>query len=369
MSLAAPKIDRFLAPLQGSYAADDCLFLLKPVTPVYRSVADKERLIQSGQMHYSQMIHKELPPTSKYTELFLQLTEQYKQRLAEQVMALASAIAEKRLGAITLVSLARAGTPIGVLLQRALTRIIGRQSIHYSISIVRDRGIDEVALDYLLVNGHPPESIVFVDGWTAKGVITRELQLAVADYNASRGVRISPELFVISDIGGTADVAATFDDYTIPSALMNSTVSGLISRSIINAEIGPTDYHGCVVYDHLRDCDRSNWFIDQVCSELALDRVAPPVCVPRKERQAMTKAFLDAVRVRHKVCDINRIKPGIAEATRVMLRRVPDLLTVREPGHPDVAHLERLAVEKAVPVEVCSAMPFGACALIRDVLK
>jgi hypothetical protein len=49
-------------------------------------------------------------------------------------------------------------------------------------------------------------------------------------------------------LAAQADVAATYDDYAIPSGILNATVSGLTSRSILNAAIGPEDFHGCVFY-------------------------------------------------------------------------------------------------------------------------
>ncbi|WP_419534751.1 cysteine protease StiP family protein [Endozoicomonas sp.] len=362
-------VTQYPEPLAGSYKPEDCLFLLKPVAADYRSIEDKERLIQQGSLHYSQMIHRESEPSATYTDLFYSMLSAYKSRLAEQVMRLAVEITQRRTGPITLISLARAGTPFGVLLNRALTQHFGLKSNHYSISIIRDRGIDSVALDYLLSKGYSPETFVFIDGWTAKGVITDELKKSIAVYNEANKTNIPAELFVISDIGGTADVAATYDDYAIPSALMNSTVSGLVSRSILNDQVGDTDFHGCVIYDHLREYDLSDWFIDQITAEMSLDRIAPLLEVPREERQLITKGFLSDVMREMQVSDINRIKPGIAEATRVMLRRVPDLLIVQQSGHPDVAHLERLAVEKSITVIERSDMPFGACALIRDVLE
>jgi hypothetical protein len=39
----------------------------------------------------------------------------------------------------------------------------------------------------------------------------------------------------------------------------------------------------------------------------------------------------------------NRIKPGIAEATRVMLRRMPDLLIVQSKTDPSSVYLLKLA--------------------------
>lgn len=361
-------------PIQGSYAASDCLFLMQTVEADYQTVENKELLIQSGQKHYSEMINKEDAPTAQYVELFDSMMDTYKGRLAAETMKLASKITELRSGygdsdekPVVLLSLARAGTPIGVLLKRALEKL-GKTAVHYSISIIRDRGIDAEALKYVLER-YEDQSIVFVDGWTAKGVITRELHATVTEFNEANGTAIPKELFVISDIGGTADVTATFDDYTIPSALMNSTVSGLVSRTILTDEIIESGgFHGCVKYSHLEEHDRSNWFVEEITKLMDPSVMCSDLEVSKEARQEMTKKFLDEVMTAYGVSDINRIKPGIAEATRVMLRRVPDLLMVQEKGHPDVAHLERIALEKNIEVVELPEMPFGACSLIKDVL-
>uniref|UniRef100_UPI0029F496C4 RNA-binding protein n=1 Tax=Klebsiella pneumoniae TaxID=573 RepID=UPI0029F496C4 len=50
------------------------------------------------------------------------------------------------------------------------------------------------------------------------------------------------------------------------------------------------------------------------------------------------------------VDSINRIKPGIAEATRAVLRRVPDHVFVRQMDDPDVSLLVGLAKEKGSQV-------------------
>ncbi len=362
-------MSKFNPPLVGSYPPEDCLFLLKPIQVNYQTIENKEKLIQSGQLHYSEIIHKESAPSAIYRDLFLQMTATYKKTLAQQVMRLAQLICQQRpnQSPLVLVSLARAGTPIGVLLQHALRDFLKQPSVHYSLSIIRDRGIDTVALDYLLAQGYAPESLVFIDGWTAKGVITRELQQAIKQYNQTRGVKISPQLAVISDIGGTADIQATFKDYTIPSALLNSTISGLISRSILNHQIGVNDFHGCVSYQHLQKADLSNWFIKTVCAEMKIDQFAPKPDDIKMQRQQETQQFLQYIQQEYQVSDINRIKPGIAEATRVLLRRVPDQLLIQNKDNPDISHLKRLALEKKIPIQVIEKMPFGACALIKDV--
>lgn len=355
-------------PILGSYSAEDCLFLLKPIKTEYHTVEEKESLIQRGELHYSELIHKENIPSSEYTNLFFDVTEQYKQRLADEVTLLASIIDRRVSDSVCLVSLARAGTPIGVLLKRALMHHHKKKSIHYSISIVRDRGIDENALDYILEQGHEADSIVFIDGWTAKGVIASELRNAIKNYNESRGTCVPSELFVISDIGGCADFSAGSTDYTIPSALMNSTISGLVSRSILNEQIRDDDFHGCIRYDHLRKADLSVWFVDEVSDCFRPVKYNAQSFVSNRKRWKMTQSFLNALKLRYQVSDDNRIKPGIAEATRVLLRRVPDLLLIRNKLSADVKHLIRLCDEKGIPYVEFPEMPFGACALIKDVV-
>ena len=93
---------------------------------------------------------------------------------------------------VVLVSLARAGTPVGVLMRRWAAARHGLDLPHYAVSIVRGRGIDAVALRYLAAHHDPPD-VVFVDGWTGKGAITRELAAAL------RGTPFDPELAVLAD--------------------------------------------------------------------------------------------------------------------------------------------------------------------------
>jgi len=358
-------------PLLGSYSREDCLFLLKEIEPDFYTVEDKERLIQSGKLHYSQMVSQESKPSAEYEKLFITLTKQYKQRLANEIMQLSFLIVENIQQDICIVSLVRAGTPIGVLVNKGINQYSAFKSVHYSISIVRDKGIDVNALDYLIFDLQiAPESIVFIDGWTAKGVITKELKYAIQEYNKSRNVNISNDLYVVSDIGGTADYSVTLHDYTIPSALMNSTVSGLISRSVLNEKISKDDFHGCISYQHLKSYDRSNWFINEISGcfcDLQYKFANVITREERKLRHQQTQKSIFQLMKKFNVNDINRIKPGIAEATRVMLRRVPDLLIVNDKSNPDIKHLLRIAQEKNIETVILPQMPFGACALIKDV--
>lgn len=364
-----------ITTFHGTYLPADCQFLLTPIEPEFLSIEEKEQRIQSGQAHYSEMIHQEQAPSTPYQHLFETLCERYAPRLADEIQQLAHQIVTD-LGhsdtPIVLISLVRAGTPVGVLLKRAIAEYEHQPCQHFSMSIIRDRGLDDAALDYVLnEKGADPHRVVFVDAWTAKGVITRELRRDLNRYNtrrAAQGLSTLPDrLAVVSDIGGTADYAATYEDYAIPSGILNATVSGLVSRSILNHQVPADAFHGCVVYHDLAEHDQSQSFVERVAAHFSMKACGTPRPTPEEQQhqQHLMSTMIDHIYRDYAVSDINHIKPGVAEATRVMLRRVPALLMVRDRAHPDVQHLLLLAQEKAVPVVERAEMPFHACSLIK----
>lgn len=354
----------------GSYNPSDVQFLLKRLTNVTTlGVAQKEALIQQG-VHYSEVLSPESAPSEQYLALFkVQLTEN-KTRLATDVLRLAQHISTKvnRKESIAIVSLARAGTPVGVLLKRALeSDKFDLYTRHYSVSIIRDRGLDLNALAYIR-DRHVDENVIFVDGWTGKGVIGEELRASVANFNRHHGASINADLHVLADIAGTAAVCATQDDYLLPSAILNAPVSGLISRTVLNGDIGPTDFHGCAYLEHLTAHDQSRYFIDTVMAEInAMDIPVEPV-TQRVTRDSNTALHIMVARLmeEHQLSHRNFVKPGVGEATRVMLRRVPKVLVVRTLNDDAVAHLIHLATEKSVPVVIDSELPCRAVALIEQ---
>jgi hypothetical protein len=124
---------------------------------------------------------------------------------------------------------------------------------HYSISIIRDRGIDKNALNYIQAE-HPNCIITFVDGWTGKGSISSELKKSITEYNQETGAGISYDLAVLADPARLSSIAGTRKDICIPNACLNSTISGLVSRTILNNQyISEKDYHGAVRYDYLKE--------------------------------------------------------------------------------------------------------------------
>jgi hypothetical protein len=349
-----------LAPFSGSYDPDDVVFLMRPVALAPTGIAAKERLIQSGARHYSEMVPKESVPGEAYLALYRDALARNGARLARDVTDLAGALAERR-PQIVIASLARAGTPIGVLLRRSLERM-GVDAPHYSLSIIRDRGIDREALRHIAAL-HDPRDMVFVDGWTGKGAIAGELRASLSGS--------PPFLAVVADPAGQADLAATSEDYLIPSGILNAIVSGLVSRSILNdALVGRGELHACVHHRHLAPHDLSRAFVDAV-DALAKGEQPRPLARTQAERHDAALAC-DALMARlmrdHDVADRNRIKPGIAEATRAVLRRLPERLLVRDPDDADVRHLLLLARERGLAVGRLPAdCRYRAVTIIQDV--
>jgi Phosphoribosyl transferase (PRTase)/PELOTA RNA binding domain len=238
------------------------------------------------------------------------------------------------------------------------------------VSIVRGRGIDPVALRYLAAH-HDPAHVVFVDGWTGKGAIARELAAAVAGVNAALGTTFSAELAVLADPGSCVSTFGTRDDFLVPSACLNSTVSGLVSRTVLNpAILAPGQFHGAKFYAELADADVSNRFLDAVTERFA--EVAAAVARDWPERQAADRAptwagwrDVEELSARYGIDDVTLIKPGVGETTRVLLRRVPWKVLARPGAAAELAHVRLLAQRRGVPVEEVDGLAYSCVGLIH----
>ncbi|GAA4670358.1 phosphoribosyltransferase [Gordonia humi] len=376
-STASTRVAPTGAPLRGpdfgSYAADEVAWVLKDLSgySLEGDVAERERRIQSGLAHYAESLPVEFQPGAEYLELFDDSLAESARRLALAVGTVAELILVERSVAPTLVSLARAGTPIGVLIGRWIRHTRRSAPAHYSVSIVRGRGIDAVALDYITAR-HDPDSVVFVDGWTGKGAIARELTAALDEYAAAGGARLNDELAVLADPGSCTRLYGTRDDFLIASACLNSTVSGLVSRTVLNDElIGPGDFHGAKFYADLAPFDVSNRFLDAVAAEFdAVHEAAVAEAVRLREADRTPEwsgwASVEAMQERYGLSSINFVKPGIGETTRVLLRRVPWRILVREADLPEHQHIRMLAAERGVPVDVVPDLAYSCVGLIKE---
>ncbi|MFE9094167.1 phosphoribosyltransferase [Streptomyces sp. NPDC007264] len=364
-------------PLRGpafsSYAPDEVGWLLQDLSDVTLEAPTEEReeAIQSGGAHYAESLPVEYQPSEQYQELFHTALEASAARLAQAVGAVTETVLAERSPRPVLVSLARAGTPVGVLMRRWARHRHGLDLPHYAVSIVRGRGIDANALRYL-ADRYDPADIVFVDGWTGKGAITRELAEAVREFEASDGISgFDPEIAVLADPGSCVRTYGTREDFLIPSACLNSTVSGLISRTVLRADlVGPRDYHGAKFYRELAGADVSVAFLDAVSARFT--EVEETVAARTKELLSADRtptwegwAAVERISEEYGIHDVNLVKPGVGETTRVLLRRVPWKILARAGAGADLDHVRLLAAQRGVPVEEVATLPYTCVGLIH----
>lgn len=356
-----------IAPFSGSYAPDEVNFLLRCLQLETTPLEQREQMIQSGRQHYSEMIGPEDAPSRERLRLFRECLDINGRRMAEGIATLADAmIASATGGELTLVSIARAGTPVGVLLLHRLRQLAPHLSVaHYSISVIRDRGTDLTALRWILAR-HAPASLRFIDGWTGKGTIAGELTRSLSAWeHAPR--ELDSGLWVPLDVCGVASFAASSQDYLIPSTLLGGTISGLISRSVLPR--GEEDHlHGCVLLDHLRQYDLSRWFIQKLVCEMAFLPAGlspPPNASGGAERYVQAMHCLAATMTRYDTPDANRVKLGIGETVRVLLRRLPQVVCLHSDiSTADAQMIRRLASLRRVPIESVPGLAFDALAVI-----
>lgn len=364
-------------PLRGpdfsSYAPEDVGWLLQDLsdTELEAPTEEREEAIQSGGAHYAESLPVEYQPSADYQALFSAALETSAARIARAVGTVTETVLAERGPRPVLVSLARAGTPVGVLMRRWARHRHGLDLPHYAISIVRGRGIDATALRWLAAH-HDPADVVFVDGWTGKGAITRELAAAITDFEASGGpAGFDPEIAVLADPGGCVRTYGTREDFLIPSACLNSTVSGLISRTVLRADlVGPNDFHGGKFYRELAESDVSVRFLDTIAARF--DEVAGQVEAEAKELLAADRAptwegwaAVERISEEYGIHDVNLVKPGVGETTRVLLRRVPWKILAKRGAGADLTHIRLLAEQRGVPVEEVDDLPYSCVGLIH----
>jgi hypothetical protein len=344
--------------MESSFLKDDVILLLKDITGLVNPLPtdEREKCIQNG-THYSEMLPLEYKPTADYIRIYEKALEVFGQTTADAVARVSDRIVASKGKDVVIVSLARAGTPLGILIRRYIRTKYGFECPHYSISIIRDRGIDRNAVDYILQR-YMPGYLQFVDGWTGKGVIYRELQKELTSFAG-----VSNTLAVLADPAYLTNLCGTHDDILIPSSCLNSTVCGLISRTLLRRDIiGEKDFHGAVWYKELSSEDRTYEFIDYIEKRFRFN--LPSEDTMREKREINDIEMLSR---KFRIENINYIKPGIGETTRVLLRRVPWKVVINEccRKSQELDHIRQLAIERNVEVEYVHLNSYKCCGLIK----
>lgn len=366
--------------VKTSYSKDDVIVLLKDLSTVMKEMStdERERAIQSG-VHYSEMLPEEKAPSEEYEQLYELALSKKRYEIALGIARVAEIMWSKRElnQAPIIVSLARAGIPVGILMKRYIKQKYGVDCPHYAISIIRDKGIDINAMEYIY-NQHIKgaqncvENIFFVDGWTGKGAIKTQLEEAVSKMQIEypKWHHLSSNLYVLADPANITPYCGTHEDYLLPSACLNSTVSGLTSRTILNSfvDVEAGDFHGATYFEKFKDIDKSNEFIDAVSSEfINLDAVDCTLNTLEKGWTGMD-IVMDICNLMG-VEDYKKVKPGIGETTRVLLRRVPWKVLINKDisdKDPDIQHILVLCREKNIPLMRWDLGHYKVCGIIKE---
>lgn len=366
--------------VKTSYSKDDVIVLLKDLSTVMKEMStdERERAIQSG-VHYSEMLPEEKAPSEEYEQLYELALSKKRYEIALGIAKVAEIMWSKRElnQAPIIVSLARAGIPVGILMKRYIKQKYGVDCPHYAISIIRDKGIDINAMEYIY-NQHIKgaqncvENIFFVDGWTGKGAIKTQLEEAVSNMQIEypKWHHLSSNLYVLADPANITPYCGTHEDYLLPSACLNSTVSGLTSRTILNRyiDVEAGDFHGATYFEKFEGIDKSNEFIDAVSSEfINLDAVDCTLNTLEKGWTGMD-IVMDICNLMG-VEDYKKVKPGIGETTRVLLRRVPWKVLINKDisdKDPDIQHILVLCREKNIPLMRWDLGHYKVCGIIKE---
>jgi PELOTA RNA binding domain/Phosphoribosyl transferase (PRTase) len=199
----------------------------------------------------------------------------------------------------------------------------------------------------------------------------RELGDAVAAANEELATHFSAELAVLADPGACVRTFGTRDDFLIPSACLNSTVSGLVSRTVLNTAIlAPGQFHGAKFYRDLAASDVSAHFLDAIARrfpDVAEDVARDWPAMQRADREPTWAGWADveALSARYGIGDVTLVKPGVGETTRVLLRRVPWAVLARPDAGRELDHVRLLAEQRGVPVHDVPDLSYRCVGLIH----
>lgn len=328
--------------ISHSYLPHQVTCLFAPFNGDLLSVQEKEACLQSGG-YYGDILSKEERPDPQYVEIFDQLSAKLSHKLAQPVLQLVEHFHTTRPldRPIVLLSLARAGTPIGVVVAELLRTRFHREVHHYSVSVLHKYGLDSHAMNHILAR-HAAEDVVFLDGWVSQGRITRAVEESAPQWG------VSPVLYCVSDPSGFQDATATREDILLPSAVLNANVSGLLSRTVYN----PEGFHFSETYADFHDIDRTQAFIkDMLRACESQTRVEARNVTPSHQQRVIARAQIEAFCTENHTDD-NNIKVGVGEVSRSLLRRIPTLVVVDPSAVEETQHMFWLAKQRNIELRV-----------------
>ena len=368
IKIANPKTfeTSFLQSNIGTYPDSWVTFLLKDLTGKVKfiSTIEREMLSQSSQ-NFASYITAEAMPDSEMQSIYDKVLNSNKQLIADSVGNLVNNLVNSY-GDFIAVSLLRAGTPAGILVRLYAKEILNLDIPHYSVSIVSKFGLDHNAINYIQ-KLHPDKKIVFIDGWTGKGFIQKELSDAVKKYNSQailKGYKtLEPTLATIYDPAGCSNYCGLNKDILMPTALMNCTLTGLLSRSILDTElVGPNDFHGVNVHLEMKDHDQSLQFIESI-----VERFREVELIPNAEPHYEGRNFCQELMLKYNISNPDLVKASTSEATKALLLKENCKVLLLDVNAQQVESCVTLANRKNIPIEYIQ-MPYNAIVLLKSLV-
>ena len=329
--------------VESSYKSGQVELLIKDLSgiacPV--SIEERDKRVAEGEFERGILID-EYPMSEEYFNTAKKYIDSYMPNLASCIRILAEKLYAAKGKDLVLVSIIRAGVPVGILLKNYFLKKYHIDVPHYAVSLVK--GLDENAMRYILAR-HDAENIQFVDGWVGKGTVSKELEESALHYAG-----LHPDLAVLVDPIGISKYYGVCKDIAIPSAPFNAVVTGLVSITVFNNDmISEDDFHGAIYLHNWKDWDISQEFIDMAEQSMNYDSMSGNLqkilFAPRKCNKDACKIFSEENNI-----PMGLLNPGINEAARAILRRNLEVLYVRNLTDPNIKGIAELAKIKGIPV-------------------
>lgn len=336
-------------PFSGSFDPEDITFLLRPD---YAGFFDE-------------------PGAPDLVAPLRSLTRASAERVGYDAIRLACTLSDRQPGGwLVLVSLLGTGSLAGILVTRAL-RLLVRRVRHYSVSVLPEHGVDRAAMR-AIASIHPPESLVFVDGYAGDFAAREPLVQLYDELSPALPPGAAPYLIALSDPIGQADLAAEADDYLLPCAIPTPLATGLVGDAMPGSD---AEYRSCAYHASLAEHDQSRWIVDTVYEEITKLLVFPndPVderpipwddAIRRPLRDRARQLALDLM-TRFDLPDGRRIRAGASAATHALLDGAAERLLVKQRASEDLRLARALAERQGVPVEVHPDLPYRGVAILR----
>ena len=148
--------------------------------------------------------------------------------------------------------------------------------------------------------------------------------------------------------------------------MLNATISGLISRTLINNN--PNDYHQAKFYENFKEKDISLKYVNKISEYISKNsrqfNLNDVVFFKNSHKEKYAK-FIHYMIGRYNISNSNYFKPGLGETTRMLIRRNPDFIIINENYMSSLDHILLLCKIKDVKIFVQNDMPIPCAGVIN----